>query len=279
MIDSGWEPHVELPPRELRKVSRASADPDYFLVIQVQDGNLDAFDALVAKYKKSIVNFAARTLGDPTEAQDIAQNAFVSAFKKSGRFRFACRFSTWLFCIARNLCRNELRRRWRHRAHWLGREGVEGEEDPRWQAEAGKFGSVPEAVYERELREKIEQALASLPAREREAILLLNDEGFSYADVAAVLGISRAAAKTLIHRGRQALKRELRPYLRTGAWRESWIEALARRKPASARLIYVEISRGDVSLLGGRSPGKPVSQMARQTTVRESYQTLRGSTW
>src|SRR5580658_4450206 len=188
MIDASWETQVERLPAKARARSQAVEDPDYFLVIRVQEGNLDAFEALVAKYKKSIVNFAARTLRDRTEAQDIAQNAFVSAFKKSGRFRFACRFSTWLFSITRNLCRNELRRRWRHRAHWLGREGAEGEEDPRWKSEAGKLGSVPEAVFEKELREKIEQALASLPKKEREAILLLNDEGFSYADVAAVLG-------------------------------------------------------------------------------------------
>lgn len=263
MIGASWETQVERSPGKVRARSQAAEDPDYVLLVRVRDGNLDAFDALVAKYKRSIVNFAARSLGDPMEAQDIAQNAFVSVFKKSGRFRFACRFSTWLFSITRNLCRNELRRRWRHRAPWLGREGVEGEEDPLWQAEAGKLGGVPEAVFERELREKIEQALASLPEREREAILLLHNDGLSYADVAAVLGISRSAAKTLIYRGRQALKRKLRPYLRTGAWRDSWGETFAPRKFTSRRLIYVEIRRDDVSLLGDRSPGKPVSQMRR----------------
>jgi len=66
-----------------------------------------------------------------------------------------------------------------------------------------------------------------LPERERMATLLLKDEDLSYADVAAVLGTSPAATKTLIHRGRQTLKRELLPYLRTGAWRASWAEVVA----------------------------------------------------
>jgi RNA polymerase sigma-70 factor, ECF subfamily len=228
MIEAAWESHPESSPRTARTFSQANADPDYFLVLRVQNGNMDAFDALVEKYKQPIVNFAARRLRDPMEAQDVAQNAFVCVFKKSGRFRFACRFSTWLYAIARNLCRNELRRRSRHRADELGREHVERPEFSRWQSDAAKFGNVPEAVFQRELQEKIEQALESLPERERTAILLLHNERLSYADVAAALGTSRAATKTLIHRGRQALKRDLQPYLRTGAWRASWADSFAR---------------------------------------------------
>jgi RNA polymerase sigma-70 factor (ECF subfamily) len=213
---------------EMKMNRNCNADPDYFLVLRVQDGNMDAFDALVEKYKQPIVNFASRTLGDPIEAQDVAQNAFVRVFKESGRFRCTCRFSTWLYAITRNLCRNEIRRRSRHRVDSLGHEDVERREFARWQMDSAKLGNVPEAVFRRELQEKIEQALESLPERERSAIRLLQDEDLSYADVAAVLGTSLAATKTLIFRGRQALKRALRPYLRTGAWRVSWAEAFAQ---------------------------------------------------
>jgi RNA polymerase sigma-70 factor, ECF subfamily len=284
MIEPGWESYVEPLPRKLRALSPGHADPDYFLILRVQDGNMDAFDTLVAKYKQPIVNFAARALGDPMEAQDVAQNAFVSVFKKSRRFRFACRFSTWLFSIARNLCRNELRRRWRHRADLLGREDVEGPDFARWQSETGKLGNVPTAVFRRELEEKIEQALESLPERERTAILLLQDEDLSYADVAAVLGTSQSATKTLIFRGRQALKQVLRPYLLTGAWGETWAEAfrlpkhLYQDKP-SPRFIYLEMSRTSVSLLAGRSSRKPATKVRRKTSASQRYGTLRGSTW
>jgi RNA polymerase sigma-70 factor, ECF subfamily len=117
----------------------------------------------------------------------------------------------------RNLCRNELRRRSRQRVDSPRPEEIERPEFARWQLAAAKLGNVPEVVFQRELQEKVEQALASLPQRERTAILLLRDEQLSYAEVAVVLGASPAATKMLIHRGRQALKRNLQPYLRTGA--------------------------------------------------------------
>jgi RNA polymerase sigma-70 factor (ECF subfamily) len=218
---------IETSPWTTQDSFQTIKDPDHLLVRRVQEGKMDAFDALVGKYKQPIVNFAARALGDAMEAQDVAQNAFLCVLKTSGRFRFACQFSTWLYTIARNLCRNELRRRSRHRVDSLGSEHVENLEFARWQGGASKLGSVPEAVFQRELQEKIEQALELLPERERMAILLLRDEDLSYADVAAVLGTSQAATKTLIHRGRQTLKRELLPYLQTGAWRASWAEAVA----------------------------------------------------
>jgi len=284
MIDGEWAPPVEPSPRKSRSLSQTGADPDYFLVVRVQQGNMDAFDTLVAKYKQPIVSFAARTLGDPMEAQDVAQNAFVSVFKKSARFRFASRFSTWLFSITRNLCRNELRRRWRHRADLLGREDVEGPDSARWPSETAKHGNLPTAVFQRELQEKIEQALGSLPERERTAILLLQDEDLSYAKVAAALGISQSATKTLIFRGRQTLKQVLRPYLRTGAWRESWAQSfrppkhLGQDKP-SPRLFYVEMRRASVSLLNGPSSRRPSNKMRRETSANGRYEALRGSTW
>ena len=283
-LDAGWKSGVEALPRQLGSFAEAVADPDYVLVLRVQDGNMDAFDALVAKYKQPIVNFATRALGDPMEAQDVAQNAFVSVFKKSGRFRFGSRFSTWLFSITRNLCRNELRRRWRHRGNWFAGEEIERPELARWESEAAHLGNVPEAVFQRELQEKIEQALELLPERERAAILLLRDEELSYAEVAAVLGTSPSAAKTLIFRGRQALKRELRPYLRTGAWRESWARTFAQTKQLREdkrppRLIYVEICRASVSLLTGHAARRPANKMRRKSSAYQRYETVRGSTW
>jgi RNA polymerase sigma-70 factor (ECF subfamily) len=218
---------IETYPWTTQNSSQAVKDPDHLLVRRVQEGRMDAFDALVGKYKQPLISFATRALGDPMEAQDIAQNAFVRVFKVSGRFRFTCRFSTWLYAITRNLCRNELRRRSRHRTDFLRHEEIEAQEFARWHLGTTKFGTVPDAVFHKELEEKIEQALELLSERERTAILLLQHEDLSYADVAAVLGTSHSATKNLIHRGRQTLKRELQPYLSTGAWRASWAEAVA----------------------------------------------------
>jgi RNA polymerase sigma-70 factor (ECF subfamily) len=101
---------------KLQKLHRSTdyestgSDYDIHLVRSFQQGDLSAFEQLVENYKQSVVNYAARTIGDPTEAEDIAQKAFLRVFSASGRFRFQANFSTWLFAITRNLCLNELRR-------------------------------------------------------------------------------------------------------------------------------------------------------------------------
>ena len=97
----------------------SAGDCDMHLVRRFQRGDLSAFEQLIERHKQSVINYAVRTIHDPTEAEDIAQKAFVLVFSASGRFRFQANFSTWLFAITRNLCLNELRRRARHRTEPL----------------------------------------------------------------------------------------------------------------------------------------------------------------
>ena len=99
------------------------ADADYLLADQVRQGDTAAFEELVEKYKQPIINFATRFLGDPIEAHDVAQNVFVKVFKSASHFQYQSKFSAWLYVVARNLCRNEYRRRIRHRTEpfdWFG---------------------------------------------------------------------------------------------------------------------------------------------------------------
>jgi DNA-directed RNA polymerase specialized sigma24 family protein len=86
-------------------------DPDAALMLRVKQGDTAAFTALVEKYKQPVMNLAWRTLRDETEAEDLAQNVFVQAWKSADRYQATAKFSTWLFTIARNLCFNEIRRR------------------------------------------------------------------------------------------------------------------------------------------------------------------------
>ncbi|MBU6402342.1 MAG: sigma-70 family RNA polymerase sigma factor, partial [Verrucomicrobia bacterium] len=179
------------------------------------------FEALVEKYQQPVMNLVGRTVADPTEAEDLAQNVFIQVFKSAHRYRPTAKFSTWLFTIARNLCLNELRRRTRHPAESLDA-SMPGEDDhPARQFEDKRASSPPEALLGRELAQKIEQALAALPENQRTAILLFRNEELSYEEIAAVLQCSVSATKSLIHRGRETLKQQLKPYLRTGAWREA----------------------------------------------------------
>ena len=199
-------------------------DIDAELMLQVQKGDMAAFEQLVEKYQRPVVNLLHRTLGDATEAEDLAQNVFVQVFKSAPRYRVTARFSTWLFTIARNLCLNEIRRRSRHPAQSLDQpvEGDEGESDGSWKPawsdpQARRPG---DSILQDELEQKIEEALGQLPEAQRTALLLCRQEELSYEEIAEILGCSLSATKSLIHRAREVLRARLKPYLASGQWRK-----------------------------------------------------------
>jgi RNA polymerase sigma-70 factor (ECF subfamily) len=198
----------------------ASPDPDADLMLLVKRGDDAAFAELVDKYKQPVMNLCCRILRDPTEAEDLAQNVFIQAYKSAPRYRATARFSTWLFTIARNLCLNEIRRRSRHPADSLDATRPDSEELPVRQFEDKKTGLPTEQLLEGELAAKIDEALAELPEVQRTAILLCRQDELSYEDIAGILDCSLSATKSLIHRGRETLKQKLKPYLRTGQWQK-----------------------------------------------------------
>ena len=198
----------------------AELDPDAALMLRVKEGDASAFTELVDKYKQPVMNLVYRMLHDATEAEDLAQNVFVQVYRSASRYRVSSKFSTWLFTIARNLCLNEIRRRGRHPADSIHAPHPEQEDQPWQQFEDKQTFSAPDNLLQGELAEKIEAALAQLPENQRSAILLCRHEEMSYEEIARVLGCSLSATKSLIHRGRETLKERLKPYLRTGLWRE-----------------------------------------------------------
>src|SRR6266571_5029955 len=198
----------------------AKHDPDAALMLHVKQGDMGAFTELVDKYKQPVMNLAYRMLRDATESEDLAQNVFVQVHRSAHRYHVASKFSTWLFTIARNLCLNEIRRRTRHPADSMDVSHPEHEDQPWHQFQDSRTSSPPEHLLHSELEEKIQAALAELPETQRVAILLCRQDELSYEEIAKVLGCSLSATKSLIHRGRETLKQKLKPYLRTGAWRE-----------------------------------------------------------
>lgn len=193
-------------------------DPDAALMLRAKQGDSAAFASLVEKYKKPVINLAWRTLGDQTEAEDLAQNAFVQAWKSAHRYRPTAKFSTWLFTITRNLSLNEIRRRMRHPAESLD-QTFEASENPVHQVESRNVTSPPDQLLRSELEARVEEAIRDLPENQRTALLLCREEELSYEEIAAVLGCTLSATKSLIHRGRETIKQRLKPYLQTGEWR------------------------------------------------------------
>ncbi len=196
----------------------ASPDPDAALMLRVKQGDSAAFTELVEKYKQPVMNLAFRTLRDATEAEDLAQNVFVQAWKSANRYEASAKFSTWLFTIARNLCLNEIRRRSRHPAESLDQTRDDNEDQPLHQIEDRKQASTPDQLLRGELEQKVDEAVSALPDNQRLALALCREEELSYEEIAEVLGCSLSATKSLIHRARETLKQKLKPYLKTGIW-------------------------------------------------------------
>jgi RNA polymerase sigma-70 factor, ECF subfamily len=196
-------------------------DPDAALMLRVKRGDLGAFEELVEKYKQPILALCYRMIRDLSEAEDVAQNVFVQAYKAASRYEANAKFSTWLFTIARNFCLNELRRRGRHPAESMDAAVGPDDDSPVRQIEDRTVTGPPEALLRRELEQQVQAALAELPENQRTALLLFQQEEMSYEEISKVLDCSLSATKSLIHRGRETLKQRLKPYLRTGEWEEA----------------------------------------------------------
>jgi RNA polymerase sigma-70 factor (ECF subfamily) len=204
-------------------------DPDAALMLRVKGGDMEAFEALVEKYKHPVINVMYRMIRDLDEAEDLAQNVFIRVFQSADRYQASAKFSTWIFTIARHLCLNEIRRRGRHPADSLESSQSENEGQPAKQYQDNRTFSPPQAFLHGELERKIQEAVAELPEKQRLAISLCQEDELSYEEIAEVLECSLSATRSLIHRGRETLKQKLKPYLQSGAWDDD-SETLQRKR-------------------------------------------------
>ncbi|MFO1458016.1 MAG: sigma-70 family RNA polymerase sigma factor [Verrucomicrobiota bacterium] len=201
-----------------------SPDADADLMLCVKRGGPEASEAfaqLVSRWKQPVMAFVFRTLPDPDEAEDLAQGVFVQLWRTAGRYQPTAKFSTFLFTIARNLCLNEVRRRKRHPADSLDEASPDDESHPARQAADRSVTGADMAMENSELHDKVSEALADLPEKQRTALMLCREGELSYEEIAAILETSVPATKSLIHRAREVLKSRLKPYLRTGEWSNS----------------------------------------------------------
>ncbi len=183
-----------------------------------EEDHFNSFDELVAAYEKKIFNVVFRILGDYDEAADVTQETFISAYKHFASFRGESKVYTWLYQIAVNQCRNQMRKRSRLRSLRIESldEPIEWEAGgERSQREIADSSSDPDVVFAgKELREQIAGAVAALPPDYREVIVLREMQGLAYTDIAEVAGISLDNVKTRLSRARMMLRRRLDPYYR-----------------------------------------------------------------
>jgi RNA polymerase sigma-70 factor, ECF subfamily len=192
---------------------------DVELMLQVQHGDLTAFEGLVERYKQPLFNMVYRMLRDADEAEDIVQKVFVQVYKASDRYRPTAQFSTWIFTIARNLTLNEIRRRSRKPPL----DSMDAAAEPEGVLPPREYKDIRgrtagEETMQRELLERIDIGISELPENQKAAMLLCKEGDLRYEEIAKALGCSVSAVKSLLFRARETLKRRIKHYLQTGAW-------------------------------------------------------------
>jgi RNA polymerase sigma-70 factor (ECF subfamily) len=189
----------------------ASNETDIALMTRVQAGDADAFRELIERYQRPVINMIYRSIGDAWEAEDLAQRVFLQVFRSARRYEAKAKFTTWLFTITHNTILNEHRRRARH-SHQSLEELTQREDDEDAGAQIADARAADPAreASERELQAKIQAVIQSLPEAQRTAVILCRYEGLAYEEIAAVLGCSVSAVKSLLHRARETLKEQLR---------------------------------------------------------------------
>ena len=173
------------------------------LVRRVQGGELDAFEELVRAHEKTVYNLALRMTGNPQDAEDMAQEAFLKAYRSLPEFRGESKFSVWLYRIVSNVCLDHLRKQSRRPSSSLTMEDDDGEEQ---QYEVPDESASPEKLLEQKLtREAVQRGLNQLPDEQRQILLLRELRGLSYEEIGEALGLEAGTVKSRIFRARKRL--------------------------------------------------------------------------
>lgn len=184
-------------------------DPDIDLVNRWKEGDESAFEELVGRHQQRVFRLLMRMMGNREEAEDVAQETFLSLHRHGRRFRAEARFSTFVYRVAANAALNRRRSLGRSRARI---------DKLKVRTEAGDDLPVsprnPEdATAGAELTARVREALQNLSPSLRMPVILYDIEGLSYGEIAKVLGIAEGTVKSRIHRARRALREELRALL------------------------------------------------------------------
>jgi RNA polymerase sigma-70 factor (ECF subfamily) len=176
-------------------------DIDYRLMRAIQNGDLVAFSQMVDRYKDRLMNVIGRMLSSREEAEDVVQETFVRVYQHRQSFNFKHCFSTWIYTIALNLARNELRKRRKFKFYEIS--DMQGNEV--------EFAVDPKIPTR--LPEMLKKAIATLPEKYKMAFMLRDIEEMPYEEVAKVLDVPLGTVKSRVNRARLMLREKLQPKL------------------------------------------------------------------
>jgi len=178
---------------------------DEELIARFQNGDAYAFDLLVKRYKDPLLNFIYRFIGDLVESEDIVQETFYRVYKNKHYYKEVAKFSTWIYTIAGNLAKTELRRRKRRKVFSIHKESPIDRE-----FELPDLKSDPEKEVNTIVTEKIiQKAISSLPQKFRQVIVLRDIQGFSYEEISGIIKVPLGTVKSRVNRARLKLQEDL----------------------------------------------------------------------
>lgn len=186
-----------------------SALTDEELVANASAGDLEAFNQLVSRWERPIYALAYRTLGREEDARDVVQEAFLRAYRGLKGFKGQAKFSSWLYRITLNLCRDWIRRTRRQPIFQVAPHGEGDELDDLAEQLPSKDESVEDLVARREMSAAVARAMAELPEEQRVAILMKEYHGLTFQEIADALDCPLSTVKTRLYQGLSVLRRRL----------------------------------------------------------------------
>ena len=193
-------------------MSKPDTRKDHELMTALQNGDKSAFDVLVERHRKFVLNVIYRYLPDRDEAEDLAQEVFVRLYQKCNAFQPVAKFTTWLYALISNLCLNHVRDAKRRGAVPMSALG--GESRPYDVADTTRL-LASHRIESAEMQEIVRRMLEELPGPQRLAVVLYRFEELSYSDIAEAMQSTVPAVKSLLFRARATLAEKLAPYVQT----------------------------------------------------------------
>jgi RNA polymerase sigma-70 factor (ECF subfamily) len=181
----------------------AATDED--LVARAQGGDVDSFNQLILRWERPIYALAFRVLGREEDARDVSQEAFLRAFRALPGFKGQAKFSSWLYRIALNLCRDWIRKQRRAPVQQI----PEGVDPVEMAGESGPAESIEDLVARNQLSEIVGEAMKLLPEEQRTAIILKEYHGMTFQEIADLQGCPLSTVKTRLYQGLTVLRRHL----------------------------------------------------------------------
>jgi len=189
----------------LDRAQHGNQPTDEELIARFQNGDAYAFDLLVHRYKDPLLNFIYRFLSDLVESEDIVQETFYRVYKNKHYYKEVAKFSTWIYTIAGNLAKTELRRRKRRKVFSIHKETAAEKE-----LELPDLKSDPEKEVNTVITEKIiQKSIDSLPQKFKQVIVLRDIQGFSYEEISSIIKVPLGTVKSRVNRARLKLQEDL----------------------------------------------------------------------